>query len=112
MNSKYLIFDIEKMFAGALIGGAATCYKYENGIKTDIPDGIKCNTILPACNFERIHVKIKNLSRLELPTTAVPVQYKNLKVKIYNLNGSVGVSATADAVILDSNHVATAATPK
>lgn len=105
MIHRNLIYNLEKMTEGALVTGITPSYVYVNGRKTEEIDGVRLRVVLPACNFDALYVKVRGLMHLELPDNQpTPAKFVNLQLRLYVLNGEIGIAATADAVEWDDRH--------
>lgn len=103
MIHQNIIYDIDKMFAGGIVTDITPAYRYRDGQRTDETDGIRCRVVLPACNFDSIFVRIKNITQLEMPSSKpIPAKFRGLKLRLYVQNGTIGIAAIADAIEWDA----------
>lgn len=112
MYTQNLPLDYNKIEEGLMLVKITPAYKYVNGVKTDVLDGYKYHLIAPGCNYDTLQVKITGDARLANPDKPIPVKVINLKVRVYVLNGRIGVAATADNIVAVGVATHAATTPK
>lgn len=82
-----------------VLTGFGHAYAYENGKRTDVPTAVRCNIVLPAYDYEKLSVKLPLGTEIDPHLVGKPVDFSDFSAKVYCINGKVGYSVTATAVM-------------
>lgn len=99
MRTNSLVYDFEEMLADAMLVAITPAYKYVGGNRTDVVDGYRYHLVLPNCNYDTVAIKIAGECKLENPKQPIRVRIVNPKLRIYAMNGNVGIAMSADDIV-------------
>lgn len=78
-------------------------YEYDtNKNKTDKIVGYKYQVVCPEMRYEKINIAIPGTQQLDNPTaenSGMPVTFKDLTLSVYVVNGNLGLTGKASAVV-------------
>ena len=93
-------FPIDQTATGKmLLVSAAPYYRYADGVRSDDVEGYKYDVVLPSSAFEKLTVKVAGSQTVEITgPDPIPVTFEHLIVRPYVLNGSLGITASANKI--------------
>ena len=81
-----------------LLVSTQAAYAYDGGKRTDIITGIRCCVVIPALNYERLNVKLPKTAIVDDDLIGYPVEFPDFGVRIFLMDGRLGITATASSV--------------
>ncbi len=73
---------------------------YEYGKRTDTISGYRYEIVLPEVRFEKLGVKIAGAKLMDEPDGSAEVEFDNLEIMAYEMQGRVQLSAKATGIYL------------
>lgn len=99
LNFKNLKIDEKSLGTKKVLTGVAPINAYTNNKRTDEVVGYRYTVALPKHSFEKLGVKIEGKQLMEAPAEGyAEVDFENLEVGLYELNGKIQVSARATGI--------------
>ncbi len=93
--------DIASLGEKKLLTAVTPVYEYgKDGKRTDTISGYRYEVALPAHGLEKLGVKIAGAQLLDKPEDIVAVEFENLEIMAYEMQGRVQLSAEATGIHL------------
>lgn len=99
LDPRSVIFERDAFRGKMILIGISDAYAYAAGKRTDEITSVRCNVVLPDYNYERLAVKLPINTTVDKELIGNAVDFVNFAARIYMLDGRIGISATATAVV-------------
>ncbi len=101
LSIKDVKIDVASLGEKKLLTAVTPVYEYgKDGKRTDTISGYRYEIVLPEVRFEKLGVKIAGAKLVDEPTGCVEVEFENLEIMAYEMQGRVQLSAKATGIYL------------
>lgn len=95
-----IIIDTRTLGSTLLLVDVLPAYEYKDNKRTENIIGYKYAVAMPEHGLDKISVKIEGKKLMEAPDSYVEVQFKDLELFMYMMNGKAEIGARAKGIAL------------
>ena len=104
MDISKLKIDPSSLGNNLMLTDVNPVYKYENHARTDEVIGYRYTVACPKLDLEKVGIKVEGAQKVDKPASGFPiVDFVDMEIKLYVINGDAQISATAKDVKVIKN---------